>query len=203
MRWAIVGPEDGGGRPVVRVGIDLTSVAEVAASVARFGDRYVERMFTPHEQAFCRIGDGPGGPGPYRVESLAARFAAKEAVLKVLRPLGPAAPVARHRGVPDRRWLVRDPAVGDGGGSGRPRRHRPVGGEPHPSPGLGRRRRGRNVLDGGTGLVSHRPCGHRDREWRDHERGERPVRPTRCPADHWSNDRWSNDRWTNEWRDHG
>jgi holo-[acyl-carrier protein] synthase len=85
-------PEGGGGRPVARVGIDLTSVDEVAASIARFGDRYVERMFTPHEQAFCRRGDGSEAPGHYRVESLAARFAAKEAVLKVLRPLGPRPP---------------------------------------------------------------------------------------------------------------
>jgi holo-[acyl-carrier protein] synthase len=85
-------PESGGGRPMVRVGIDLTSVDEVAASIARFGDRYVERMFTPHEQAFCRFGDGPEANRPYRVESLAARFAAKEAVLKVLRPPGPRPP---------------------------------------------------------------------------------------------------------------
>jgi holo-[acyl-carrier protein] synthase len=85
-------PEGGGGRPMVRVGIDLTSVDEVAASIARFGDRYVERMFTPHEQAFCRVGDGSEATRPYRVESLAARFAAKEAVLKVLRPPGPRPP---------------------------------------------------------------------------------------------------------------
>ncbi len=85
-------PDGGGGRPMVRVGIDLTSVDEVAASIARFGDRYVARMFTPHEQAFCRIGDGPEANRPYRVESLAARFAAKEAVLKVLRPTGPRPP---------------------------------------------------------------------------------------------------------------
>lgn len=77
-----------GSRPTVRVGIDLTSVTEVAASVARFGDRYIERMFTPHERACCRHQDRPETPDTYRVESLAARFAAKEAALKVLRPPG-------------------------------------------------------------------------------------------------------------------
>ena len=87
-----VSPTGDGHQPTVRVGIDLTSVAEVAASVARFGDRYVERMFTFHEQAYCRRETGPEEPGHYRTESLAARFAAKEAVLKVLRPLGPRPP---------------------------------------------------------------------------------------------------------------
>lgn len=190
-------PDGGGGRPMVRVGIDLTSVDEVAASIARFGDRYVARMFTPHEQAFCRIGDGPEANRPYRVESLAARFAAKEAVLKVLRPTGPR-PVARHRGVPDRRWMVRVAPVGVGGGSGRTGRHRPVVGEPHPSRGLGRRRGGRDVFCGGTGLRDHCRCGGRGREWPDHERGARPVRLTPSPADH-----WSDVHWPDEWRDHG
>jgi holo-[acyl-carrier protein] synthase len=73
--------------PSVRVGIDLVEVAEVAESVRRFGDRYLNRIFTPHELASCRGASGPGGA--YSAESLAARFAAKEAVLKVLRPVGP------------------------------------------------------------------------------------------------------------------
>ena len=94
-----------GHQPTVRVGIDLTSVAEVAASVARFGDRYVERMFTSHEQAICRRETGPEEPGHYRTESLAARFAAKEAALKVLRPLG-----RGHRGGTSR--CTGPPAVG-------------------------------------------------------------------------------------------
>jgi holo-[acyl-carrier protein] synthase len=63
-------------QPTVRVGVDLMSVADVAASVARFGDRYLRRIYTEHELATCA-----GAP-----ERLAARFAAKEAVIKVLRP---------------------------------------------------------------------------------------------------------------------
>jgi holo-[acyl-carrier protein] synthase len=76
--------------PAVRVGIDLVGVDEVAESVRRFGHRYLQRIFTPHELAACRTGPGASGPeGAYSAESLAARFAAKEAVVKVLRPVGP------------------------------------------------------------------------------------------------------------------
>jgi holo-[acyl-carrier protein] synthase len=71
----------------VRVGLDLVEVADVADSVMRFGDRYVRRIYTEHEIGCCRR-DGRDGPGTtYAMESLAARFAAKEAVLKVLRPV--------------------------------------------------------------------------------------------------------------------
>lgn len=71
----------------LRVGVDLVAVADVAESVERFGDRYVRRIFTPHEISCCRSEETGGGMTPhYSCESLAARFAAKEAVLKVLRP---------------------------------------------------------------------------------------------------------------------
>ncbi len=70
------------GAPTCRVGVDLTAVADVEQSLATQGDRYLRRLFTDHEVASCQ---GPGGP---RAESLAARFAAKEAVVKVLRPTG-------------------------------------------------------------------------------------------------------------------
>lgn len=66
--------------PVCRVGVDLAAVDEVAGSIATHGQRYLRRLFTEHEVASCT---GPDGPV---AESLAARFAAKEAALKVLRP---------------------------------------------------------------------------------------------------------------------
>jgi holo-[acyl-carrier protein] synthase len=69
-------------RPVWRVGVDLTAVGEVADSLTTQGERYLRRLFTDHEVASS---EGPDGPVP---ESLAARFAAKEAALKVLRPTG-------------------------------------------------------------------------------------------------------------------
>ena len=72
----------------LRVGMDLISIEEVAASVDHFGDRYVMRLFTPHEIETCRTGGcAARGRDAYAVDSLAARFAAKEAVVKVLRPV--------------------------------------------------------------------------------------------------------------------
>ncbi len=61
---------------VLRVGTDLTSVPEVRDAIAAHGDRYLRRIFAPEE-----LEDAAGDP-----RRLAARFAAKEAVLKVLRP---------------------------------------------------------------------------------------------------------------------
>jgi holo-[acyl-carrier protein] synthase len=74
--------------PVARVGIDLVSVAEIAESVETFGDRYLRRVFTPGELASSRA-DRESPWSATSIESLAARFAAKEAVVKVLRPEGP------------------------------------------------------------------------------------------------------------------
>ena len=79
----------GAARDTLRVGMDLVSVGEVAASLDHFGDRYGTRLFTDHEIETCRSDDAVADAvGAYAVESLAARFAAKEAVVKVLRPIG-------------------------------------------------------------------------------------------------------------------
>lgn len=59
---------------MLAVGVDLIEVERVAATVARFGARFLDRVFTPAEQATC------GGRAP----SLAARWAAKEAAAKAL-----------------------------------------------------------------------------------------------------------------------
>ncbi len=67
----------------VRVGIDLSEIAATRRSLERFGERFVGRVFTSHEADSCRT---PHDPTGYAVGSLAARFAAKEAALKVLRP---------------------------------------------------------------------------------------------------------------------
>lgn len=63
-----------------RVGVDVASIAEVGRSIERFGSRYLDEVFTPREVESCG--------GPRAVASLAARFAAKEATIKVLRPGG-------------------------------------------------------------------------------------------------------------------
>ncbi len=65
----------------LRVGTDLVEIAAVQASIDQFGIRYLQRVFTDAELATCRDGDGWSAP------RLAARFAAKEATVKVLRPL--------------------------------------------------------------------------------------------------------------------
>jgi len=70
--------------PQVAVGVDVASASQVADSVQRFGNRYLDRVYTRHEQACCQ------GSSEAQARSLAARFAAKEAVVKVLRPDGDA-----------------------------------------------------------------------------------------------------------------
>jgi holo-[acyl-carrier protein] synthase len=66
------------------VGVDVASVDEVASAVRRFGDRYVNRVFTPHETAYCRAARGAAAAARF-----AARFAAKEATAKALQPEHP------------------------------------------------------------------------------------------------------------------
>jgi holo-[acyl-carrier protein] synthase len=66
----------------IRVGADVVAVHQVAESVTRFGARYLERVYTEHELSSC------AGPPSVRAAGLAARFAAKEATIKVLRPVG-------------------------------------------------------------------------------------------------------------------
>ncbi|MFQ5435186.1 MAG: holo-ACP synthase [Anaerolineae bacterium] len=55
-------------------GIDLIEVDRIERGIARHGQRFLDRFFTPQEQAFC---EG-------RAASLAGRFAVKEAVGKAL-----------------------------------------------------------------------------------------------------------------------
>jgi holo-[acyl-carrier protein] synthase len=78
-----------------RVGIDLVSVNAVRDSISQHGDRYLRRFYTESELRDCNTAEGLA---PSR---LAARFAAKEAFLKVLRPGDEAIPwrsvgVVRH-----------------------------------------------------------------------------------------------------------
>jgi holo-[acyl-carrier protein] synthase len=56
------------------IGVDLVEIDRVAALVTRYGERFAGRVFTPAERLDC--GDRP--------ESLAARWAVKEAVAKAL-----------------------------------------------------------------------------------------------------------------------
>ena len=62
---------------VLGVGTDLIEIARIEKSVARFGDHFLDRVFTSGEIAYCR-------QKKHAAESLAARFAAKEAGAKAL-----------------------------------------------------------------------------------------------------------------------
>ena len=59
---------------ILRTGIDLIEIARIRAAIERHGERFSRRIFTPAELANCSG----------RFESLAARFAGKEAVSKAL-----------------------------------------------------------------------------------------------------------------------
>jgi holo-[acyl-carrier protein] synthase len=56
------------------VGVDIIEIGRIQAALDRHGERFLGRVYTPLEVAFCRG----------RVSELAARFAAKEAVMKAL-----------------------------------------------------------------------------------------------------------------------
>jgi holo-[acyl-carrier protein] synthase len=62
---------------IVGSGIDMAEVPRIAASIARFGERFLRRIFTDGEIGYC---DAKAN----RVERYAARFAAKEAAMKAL-----------------------------------------------------------------------------------------------------------------------
>ena len=62
---------------LVGTGIDIVEIERIAKSIARYGDRFLEKVFTPGEIAYC-------SKKKNFAESFAARFAAKEAGAKAL-----------------------------------------------------------------------------------------------------------------------
>ncbi len=62
---------------IVGSGIDLIEIRRIEMSIARYGDRFLNRVFTSAEQAYCL-------KKRTAAESFAARFAAKEAGAKAL-----------------------------------------------------------------------------------------------------------------------
>jgi len=62
---------------IVGTGIDLAEIGRIQRSLDRFGQRFLDRVYTPAEQAYCLRKRNAA-------ESLAARFAAKEAGAKAL-----------------------------------------------------------------------------------------------------------------------
>jgi holo-[acyl-carrier protein] synthase len=62
---------------IIGTGIDATEIDRIAESIERWGDRFVRRVFTDDEIAYCRRKKD-------FASSFAARFAAKEAAMKAL-----------------------------------------------------------------------------------------------------------------------
>jgi holo-[acyl-carrier protein] synthase len=62
---------------IVGTGIDIAEVPRIRQSIARFGDRFVQRIYTAGEIRYC---DSKAN----RAERYAVRFAAKEAAMKAL-----------------------------------------------------------------------------------------------------------------------
>jgi len=62
---------------IIGLGLDVTDIPRIADAIARYGDRFVNRIFTDGEVAYSRR---------HRVPEVrfAARFAAKEAAMKAL-----------------------------------------------------------------------------------------------------------------------
>jgi holo-[acyl-carrier protein] synthase len=58
------------------IGIDIIEIDRIRLAIERWGDRFLSRIYTQAELELCRG----------RVESLAARFSAKEAIIKALKP---------------------------------------------------------------------------------------------------------------------
>lgn len=59
---------------MLTTGVDIIEIERVERSLQRWGQRFLERVYTPAEVAYCRG----------RVPELAVRFAAKEAAAKAL-----------------------------------------------------------------------------------------------------------------------
>ena len=62
---------------ILGIGIDATDIPRVERAIARYGDRFLHRIFTDAEIAYC---SSKHRPGPH----YAGRFAAKEAAMKAL-----------------------------------------------------------------------------------------------------------------------
>jgi holo-[acyl-carrier protein] synthase len=62
---------------IVAHGIDLVDCPRIEEMVKRHGERFVNRIFTAAEQAYAEANKN-------KIEKLAGRFAAKEAVLKLI-----------------------------------------------------------------------------------------------------------------------
>ena len=73
---------------ILGIGVDIVEVARIEQAIARHGQRFLHRIFTADEIAYCSKMKSPG-------PNYAARFAAKEAVSKAF-GTGIGAPLGWH-----------------------------------------------------------------------------------------------------------
>ena len=62
---------------IIGLGLDATDIPRIAATIERFGNRFLQRVFTEGEIAYCQRRRHPA-------IHFAGRFAAKEAAMKAL-----------------------------------------------------------------------------------------------------------------------
>lgn len=62
---------------VIGIGIDIIEIDRIKESVEKYGDHFLNKIYTQKELAYCL-------KKKYKYQHLAARFAAKEAVYKAL-----------------------------------------------------------------------------------------------------------------------
>lgn len=62
---------------IIGIGIDIIEIDRVKKSVEKFGERFLNKIYTQKELEYCL-------KKKYKYQHLAARFAAKEAVYKAL-----------------------------------------------------------------------------------------------------------------------
>jgi holo-[acyl-carrier protein] synthase len=88
---------------IIGLGLDATDIPRIAATIERYGDRFLHRVFTDGEVAYCTRRKEPA-------IHFAARFAAKEAAMKALgtghtqNVLWRDVEVVRHGGPPQLRF---------------------------------------------------------------------------------------------------
>lgn len=63
---------------IIGIGSDLVDVARIASSIEQYGERFLNRIFTPTEQEYCKKFHGT------EAVHYAARFAFKEAFSKAI-----------------------------------------------------------------------------------------------------------------------
>lgn len=62
---------------ILGIGTDICDIRRIERSIDKFGDKFLDKIFTPDERAYCDAKQG-------RASRYAKRFAAKEATAKAL-----------------------------------------------------------------------------------------------------------------------